>query len=313
MRDRDREWYGQNQGRFDRDDEDRWMSDEDRRFGREERGWSGQQRFGSESSRWREGRGMSPGQGRGGGSEREWERGGQFGGSTGGYGGGEFSGGYGGGYGGARYGGEGMRGGYSAGGGSGGEYGGGQYGGGQYGGGQYGGGQYGGGQYGGGQYGGGQLGRDTRGYSTGFYGRTPEREWSGREGGDDRNFLERAGDWLQRKISGKAPKGYRRSDERIREDVCDLLMRRADIDASEVDVQVKDGEVTLTGTVHERRHKRLIEDLAEDILGVSDVHNQIKVQREETTTLTGQRNGDRDRPPPTTTTRTTGTEKRGST
>jgi hypothetical protein len=36
----------------------------------------------------------------------------------------------------------------------------------------------------------------------------------------------------------------------------------------------------LTGTVADRRSKRLMEDIAEDMLGVIDVHNQIKIQRE---------------------------------
>jgi hypothetical protein len=102
--------------------------------------------------------------------------------------------------------------------------------------------------------------------------------------GDDRGLLQRAGDWIERKI-GKAPKGYRRSDERIREDVCDRLMQRHDVDASDVDIQVKDGEVIMSGYVHERRAKRQIEDIAEDVLGVKDVTNHVKVKRDEDTSM----------------------------
>ncbi len=79
---------------------------------------------------------------------------------------------------------------------------------------------------------------------------------------------------------GKGPKGYRRSDERIREDVCECIAETGWVDASDVEVRVQDGEVTLSGTVDERRDKRLLEDLAEDVPGVRDVHNQIRVRRE---------------------------------
>ena len=50
---------------------------------------------------------------------------------------------------------------------------------------------------------------------------------------------------------------------------------------SEIDVQVKNGEVTLTGTVDDRQAKRIAEDIAESVSGVHDVHNQIRVQREQ--------------------------------
>ena len=78
---------------------------------------------------------------------------------------------------------------------------------------------------------------------------------------------------------GRGPKGYRRSDERIREDVNEELFRHPEIDASEIEVQAQNGEVTLTGKVEDRHQKRLAEDLAERVSGVNDVHNQLKVDR----------------------------------
>ena len=77
--------------------------------------------------------------------------------------------------------------------------------------------------------------------------------------------------------AGRGPKGYRRSDERIREEISDRLMEHDELDASDIEVTVKDGEATLTGTVDSRRSKRLAEDLAERASGVRDVMNQIKV------------------------------------
>ena len=75
---------------------------------------------------------------------------------------------------------------------------------------------------------------------------------------------------------GRGPKGYQRSDERIREDVCERLTRSWDVDAEDVDVRVRDGEVTLTGSVMDRYQKRMAEEAVEGIPGVRDVHNQLR-------------------------------------
>ncbi|MBX3230581.1 MAG: BON domain-containing protein [Labilithrix sp.] len=80
---------------------------------------------------------------------------------------------------------------------------------------------------------------------------------------------------------GKGPKGFKRSDERIREMVCEALADHHDIDASEIEVTVKDGEVTLSGTVGERHLKRVAEDVVDEVSGVVEVQNQIRVRREQ--------------------------------
>jgi osmotically-inducible protein OsmY len=80
--------------------------------------------------------------------------------------------------------------------------------------------------------------------------------------------------------SGRGPKGYQRSDDRIREDVCERLTHHPEIDASEIDVKVSNGEVTLSGSVDERNAKRMAEEIAEQISGVKDVHNQIRYQQQ---------------------------------
>jgi hypothetical protein len=78
-------------------------------------------------------------------------------------------------------------------------------------------------------------------------------------------------------FAGRGPKGYSRSDERIREDVSDKLMEHPDLDASEIEVRVSGGEVTLSGSVDSRWTKRLAEDIAESCTGVRDVMNQLRV------------------------------------
>jgi hypothetical protein len=75
----------------------------------------------------------------------------------------------------------------------------------------------------------------------------------------------------------RGPKGYKRADERIREDICELLTRRHDLDVGDVTVDVEDGHVVLEGTVSERRMKHAIEDIAAATLGVVDVDNWISV------------------------------------
>ena len=87
----------------------------------------------------------------------------------------------------------------------------------------------------------------------------------------------------QRSYAGRGPKGWRRSDERIQEDLSEQLERHPQIDASDIEVHVENGEVTMTGTVPDRQSKRLAEDVAESVWGVHDVQNQIKVKREQHT------------------------------
>ena len=115
-------------------------------------------------------------------------------------------------------------------------------------------------------------------------------DWSGRRG-DERGFLERAGDevasWFgdrdaerrryEDQHRGKGPKGYMRSDERMREDINDRLTDDPLIDASDVEVAVSRAEVTLTGFVRDRGQRRRAEDVAERVSGVSHVQNNIRV------------------------------------
>ncbi|MBY4896131.1 BON domain-containing protein [Cupriavidus sp. AU9028] len=77
-----------------------------------------------------------------------------------------------------------------------------------------------------------------------------------------------------------APKGYRRSDERIQEDLCERLAHDHRLDVEHVEVKVREGVVTLSGTVRDRQQKFYIEDLADDTFGVTEVENQIRVDRE---------------------------------
>jgi osmotically-inducible protein OsmY len=89
-------------------------------------------------------------------------------------------------------------------------------------------------------------------------------------------------DWQVRgPFTGRGPRGYQRSDDRIREDVCDRLTQHGLIDASDIEVRVENCEVTLTGTVDSREAKRMAEDVSDAVQGVREVHNQVRVKQEQ--------------------------------
>lgn len=91
---------------------------------------------------------------------------------------------------------------------------------------------------------------------------SPARQWGQEEYGANR---------------GRGPRGYKRSDDRIREEVCDCLTDDDRLDATHIEVMVKDGEVTLSGFTTSREDKRWAESLAERISGVKEVQNGIRL------------------------------------
>jgi osmotically-inducible protein OsmY len=76
--------------------------------------------------------------------------------------------------------------------------------------------------------------------------------------------------------AGRGPRDYQRADSRVLEDVCDRLSDDDEVDASDITVSVKNGEVTLEGTVADRYTKRRAEHIAASVRGVVDVHNQLE-------------------------------------
>lgn len=133
---------------------------------------------------------------------------------------------------------------------------------------------------------------DTSGYAQGYagYGQPPRRPWTSPGGygpSADRGagprttgvarYGERSGQGERSDYRGKGPMGYRRSDERIREDVCEALTLDPWLDATHVQVNVESGVVTLQGTVADRHMKFRAEECADQASGVQDVENRIRV------------------------------------
>lgn len=82
---------------------------------------------------------------------------------------------------------------------------------------------------------------------------------------------------------GRGPKGYRRSDESIKEDVSEALYRSSEVDASEIEVFVSEGTVTLKGFVNDREQKRSAENAVEYLSGVEDIFNELRVRNQQPT------------------------------
>jgi hypothetical protein len=91
---------------------------------------------------------------------------------------------------------------------------------------------------------------------------------------------------------GRGPKNYKRSDDRISDEVHQALTDDPWLDASQITVTVSAGEVTLAGTVENREARRRAERLVEDISGVSHVQNDLRMAQTGSLTSPGRGFGD---------------------
>lgn len=80
---------------------------------------------------------------------------------------------------------------------------------------------------------------------------------------------------------GRGPKGYQRSDELLKEIICEQLTEEPFIDARNIVVEVQNSEVTLRGTVENREQKYAAEDPVADVAGVTEIHNHLGVGHSE--------------------------------
>ena len=103
-------------------------------------------------------------------------------------------------------------------------------------------------------------------------------------GGSGRETLPHAGfftaeAWDRGPYVGLGPRGYLRPDERILEDICDQLTRRGDVDPRRVLVTVRNGEVTLEGTVDSLETRRIVDEIASLCSGVTQVNDRLRAER----------------------------------
>jgi BON domain len=115
------------------------------------------------------------------------------------------------------------------------------------------------------------FGRDDRPADRGRRRREPELGWEigpGAGGAGDTALVPGP-------HAGRGPREWRRSDARIREEICQSTSDDPRLDAREIDVRVEDGEVTLDGRVEHRAARRLAEEIASAVPGVRDVFNRL--------------------------------------
>lgn len=126
------------------------------------------------------------------------------------------------------------------------------------------------------------------------YGGDTSNHGNANQGGVDNNWWEKTKDKVSSWFSddddrddrrrreygshrGKGPSDYRRSQDRIREDICDRLTDDDRVDASNIRIQIEDDVVILSGAVNSREEKRRAEDLVESVSGVHNVENRLRV------------------------------------
>jgi hypothetical protein len=110
-----------------------------------------------------------------------------------------------------------------------------------------------------------------------------------------RGFMERAGESLSdtwgllkeersraiSSYSGIGPKGYRLSDEVLRDRAAEAMASDPELDPGEIELLAENGIITLRGTVSSRWMKRRAEDAIDGIFGLVDVRNELELRRAE--------------------------------
>jgi osmotically-inducible protein OsmY len=84
-----------------------------------------------------------------------------------------------------------------------------------------------------------------------------------------------------RRQANSGPRGRRKSDETLRQEIREILTADPELEAVDIEVEVEGGAVTLRGAVVDPDARLLAEELVESLAGVREVHNRLRVEREE--------------------------------
>ena len=76
------------------------------------------------------------------------------------------------------------------------------------------------------------------------------------------------------------PRGERRTDEEIEDEIQRLLAQQSQVDASDIQVGVKYGVVSLSGNVESWLEKEIADSFVRNVLGVLEVNNQLNANRQ---------------------------------
>lgn len=80
-------------------------------------------------------------------------------------------------------------------------------------------------------------------------------------------------------FAGVGPRGYSPSDDVIKEEVCHKLWEHDAIDASDLEVEVKDSKVIVTGSVPTPEMRELIEDVCDDFVPREKIELRLSLRR----------------------------------
>jgi hypothetical protein len=78
-------------------------------------------------------------------------------------------------------------------------------------------------------------------------------------------------------LAGKDPEALTRPDSAIRAQINDRLALEAPFDTKDIEVTVKNHQVTLSGTIHSKKHRHLVEEIANSVSGIEAVQNNLAV------------------------------------
>ena len=116
----------------------------------------------------------------------------------------------------------------------------------------------------------------------------------GRKYVDDREAHPRVVEVPQRTVTGAGERyrpgaenyeantrrAFQPSADEIRDAVHDHLWEFGAADMSRISISVKDGEVTLSGTVNSREEKQRLEGLVKAVSGVARCHNRLQIEED---------------------------------
>ena len=75
------------------------------------------------------------------------------------------------------------------------------------------------------------------------------------------------------------PRGAQSSDGQIKSEIETLLRERGLVDARDIHVDVRDGVVTLSGSVSDTADLRAAAGIAENVFGIQEVKNQLTIRK----------------------------------
>jgi hypothetical protein len=125
----------------------------------------------------------------------------------------------------------------------------------------------------------GDWARHSTGATSGARGREGMAQSQRGTWGDDQSRRERREEQRGSAGDGGRPRPRRKTDDSLAREIHEILTTDPELDATDVEVVVEGGAVTLSGEVEHPDAKLLAEELTESVSGVRLVHNRLVVRR----------------------------------